>query len=182
MRLTIKKACTAILLTTTFRNSFSSFVRFKWEESLTQPTPRNLSAVVVTTSGTLVRPPEAGILIIVLGKRGRKKLFSKVLLNEYWMIYRGPGFLAVVWFGSSTSPSPSPVNGCLSCSVLLWVACRAYWREKTRERVGERSQIIRRRGCLVIYKPFNTQYLCVQYIGLVVLYLNKSSLWVAGNC
>jgi hypothetical protein len=22
--------------------------------------------------------------------------------KEYWMIYRGPGFLAVVWFGSST--------------------------------------------------------------------------------
>ncbi len=28
--------------------------------------------------------------------------------REYWMIYRGPGFLAVVWFGSSTIPFPSP--------------------------------------------------------------------------
>ncbi len=28
--------------------------------------------------------------------------------TEYWMIYRGPGFLAVVWFGSS--PTPSPVS------------------------------------------------------------------------
>ncbi len=24
----------------------------------------------------------------------------------YWMIYRGPGFLALVWFGNSPTPSP----------------------------------------------------------------------------
>ncbi len=29
--------------------------------------------------------------------------------REYWMIYRGPGFLAVVWFGSTPILSPSPV-------------------------------------------------------------------------
>jgi hypothetical protein len=29
---------------------------------------------------------------------------------EYWMIYRGPGFLAVVWFGSSLTPFPPPVR------------------------------------------------------------------------
>ncbi len=28
--------------------------------------------------------------------------------REYWMIYRLSGFLAVVWFGSSSTPSPSP--------------------------------------------------------------------------
>ncbi len=28
--------------------------------------------------------------------------------HEIWIIYRGPGFLAVVWFGSS--PTPSPVS------------------------------------------------------------------------
>jgi hypothetical protein len=27
--------------------------------------------------------------------------------KEYWMIYRGPSFLAVVWLGSSPTPSPS---------------------------------------------------------------------------
>ena len=32
--------------------------------------------------------------------------------GKYWMIYRGPGFLAFVWFGSSPTPSPpfSSVN------------------------------------------------------------------------
>jgi hypothetical protein len=28
--------------------------------------------------------------------------------REYWMIYRGPGFLAIVWFGSFPPPSPPP--------------------------------------------------------------------------
>ncbi len=26
--------------------------------------------------------------------------------REYWLTYRGPGFLAVIWFGSSPTPSP----------------------------------------------------------------------------
>ncbi len=31
--------------------------------------------------------------------------------REYWMVYRGPGFLAVIWFGSSPMhPSPTPVS------------------------------------------------------------------------
>ncbi len=33
-----------------------------------------------------------------------------VRARGYWMIYRGPGFLDVVWFGSSPSPRPSPVS------------------------------------------------------------------------
>ncbi len=28
--------------------------------------------------------------------------------REYWIIYRGPGFLAVVWFGSFPTTSPPP--------------------------------------------------------------------------
>jgi hypothetical protein len=51
--------------------------------------------------------------------------------REYWMIYRWPGFLAVEWFGSSHSP---PLllrsSSCLSFSVYLCVAVRAYWRER----------------------------------------------------
>ncbi len=26
--------------------------------------------------------------------------------REYWIIYRGPGFIAIVWFGSSPNPFP----------------------------------------------------------------------------
>ncbi len=46
--------------------------------------------------------------------------------REYWMIYRGPGFLAVVWFGSSLSP-PIPSASCRTFSGFLCVAVRAYW-------------------------------------------------------
>jgi len=34
--------------------------------------------------------------------------------REYWMIYRGPGFLVVVWFSSTPilSPNPGTPSGC----------------------------------------------------------------------
>ncbi len=32
--------------------------------------------------------------------------YFMVETREYWMVYRGPGFLAVAWFGSSPAPSP----------------------------------------------------------------------------
>jgi hypothetical protein len=52
--------------------------------------------------------------------------------REYWMIRRGPGFLAVVWFGSSPTPLYPPLSSpCFLCSsVFLCVAGRAYWRER----------------------------------------------------
>ncbi len=60
---------------------------------------------------------------------------SRAGCREFEMIYRGPRFLAVAWFGSSTTPSPHylPSASCLSFSVFLCVAGRAYWRER---RVG----------------------------------------------
>ncbi len=46
-------------------------------------------------------------------------------LREYWMINRWPGFLAVVWFGSSPSPfSPFPVSN-LSLFLSLPVCHRS---------------------------------------------------------
>ncbi len=44
--------------------------------------------------------------------------------REYWIIYRGPGFLAVVWFDSTSTPSPLPpfpLASCFSFSVFLCV-------------------------------------------------------------
>ncbi len=64
------------------------------------------------------------------------------------MIYRGPGFLAVVWFGYS------PVRKLfLFFSLLVCVAGWAYWL-----RGWERSQILRRRESLVLFKWFNTPW------------------------
>jgi hypothetical protein len=48
------------------------------------------------------------------------------------MIYRGQGFLAVKWFGSSPPPSPSPVS---KMSLFLIFLCVA-GRDNLRERMG----------------------------------------------
>ncbi len=74
------------------------------------------------------------------------KLQWIVSVREYWMIYRGPDFPAVVWFGSSPNPSPPP--------LFLCAAGRAYLREKGGR--DTRSQIIRPRGSLALYKSFST--------------------------
>jgi hypothetical protein len=42
--------------------------------------------------------------------------------SDYWMIYRGPGFLAVIWFVSSPTDLPHlPSASCPSFSVFLHV-------------------------------------------------------------
>ncbi len=64
------------------------------------------------------------------------------------MIYKGPGFLAVVWFGSS----PTPFLPLSRQQVSLILAGRAYWRGVG----GGEEQIIRPRESLVLYKSFNT--------------------------
>ncbi len=62
--------------------------------------------------------------------------------REYWMIYIWPGFLAVVWFGSTPTSSPHfPTTSCLSFSVILCIAGRDYWREggETKSYNGEKA-------------------------------------------
>jgi hypothetical protein len=51
--------------------------------------------------------------------------------REYWMLYKGPGFLSVVWFGSFLHPlPPSPASSAgraLSLGSSLWRYCPARW-------------------------------------------------------
>ncbi len=66
--------------------------------------------------------------------------------GEYWLIYRGSGFLAFIWYGSSPTPYlPFPTTNCLSFSVFLCVAGRAHWQERGGAGGLGRSQIIRLR-------------------------------------
>ncbi len=84
--------------------------------------------------------------VFVLGWRQR----------EYWMIYRGPGFLSIVWFCSSHVPPPSPASK-LSLFLRLPGCCRSSLLTGEGGTGGPvKSQIIRRRECLVLYKSFNT--------------------------
>ncbi len=83
----------------------------------------------------------------------RTKGVNRILPREYWMIYRGPGFLAVAWFGSSSTPSP--VSN-LSLFLILPVCRRSSI--NCREGGEARSQIIRRQESLALYKSFNTPW------------------------
>ncbi len=84
--------------------------------------------------------------------------------REYWMIYRGPGFLAVVWFGSS--PTPPPSANCLSLSPPLslsphlskLIVCRRSSDGSGRRGMEEGPNHTTARS-LVLCKSFNTLYL-----------------------
>jgi hypothetical protein len=56
----------------------------------------------------------------------------KLRFREYWMIYRGPGFSHCrrIWLLSCTPCPPLPSVSCLSFSVFLCDAGRAYWEER----------------------------------------------------
>ncbi len=75
--------------------------------------------------------------------------------KEYWMIYRGPGFLSVVWFGSLLTPFPTHQQ-LVSLSQYFYVSPV----ELAEGREWTRSQILRPRVNLVFYKSFYS--LCIQ--------------------
>ncbi len=88
-------------------------------------------------------------LKILLGRFCKTKMSSKP--RECWIIHGEPGFLSVVWFGSS--PTPSPLSRRHTGKL----------RKKDNLLTGGvggkgwvRSQIIRPRESLVLYKSFNT--------------------------
>ncbi len=91
--------------------------------------------------------------------------------REYLMNYRWPGFVAVIWYGSSpTLSSPTPAS-CLSLS-LFWLlphplpaptpaSCLSLslpvcGRSSLLTGEGGRSQIILKQQSLVLCKSFNT--------------------------
>ncbi len=78
---------------------------------------------------------------------------QRTLYRDFWVIYRGLGLLAVVWFGISPTPfPPSPVSK-LSLSFSVF-PCVAGWRGV--KRGWGRSKIIRLWESLARSKSFNT--------------------------
>ncbi len=51
-------------------------------------------------------------------------------IREYWMIYRGPGILAVVWFGPSPNPPPPPSVRSTSDIQEDWERETTCWQER----------------------------------------------------
>ncbi len=89
--------------------------------------------------------------------------------REYWVTYRGSGFLAVELFGSySPSPAHSPSHAIKLSLFLSLPVCR---RSSLltgdgggREWVGEEPKISTPRESLSLYKSFNTLW-CMVYAG-----------------
>ncbi len=74
------------------------------------------------------------------------------------MFYRGPGFLAVLWFCSSHTPSPLTRQQIVSLSQPSFLSPV----ELADQSVGGgwgRSQIVLRRESLILYKSFSTLWL-----------------------
>jgi hypothetical protein len=83
--------------------------------------------------------------------------------REYWMIYRGPGFLGVVWFGSSPTPYlPFQLaEGRPGTKKEDWERETTCWREMERSR-----RIIRQRESMALCKSFNTLCCTVRSQGI----------------
>jgi hypothetical protein len=73
-------------------------------------------------------------------------------VSEYWMIYKGLGFLAVVWFGSSSTPFLFIVRK-LSLFLSLPVCRRSSL--PTSDRGGDMSHTTARKQG-ILYKSFHT--------------------------
>jgi hypothetical protein len=98
-------------------------------------------------------------------------IYPKYRIKEYWMIYRRPGFLTVVWFWLLPPPHfPLQIiqyslyqmvfgGGAKSCDgEKAWLSID-HSILSVRDSLWGRSQIIRQRESLLLYRPFNT--LCI---------------------
>ncbi len=95
---------------------------------------------------------------------GRQKLRISET-RDYWIIYRGPGFLAVLWFGSSPTPSNPPLPSVCWTGDTQGLRNRDNLLTEEGEGKGMRSQIIWLQESLVLYKSLNT--LCLKPTGQV---------------
>ncbi len=74
----------------------------------------------------------------------RQRLYIIRVSREYWIIYRGTGFLAVVWFGSLPTPSP-PLLSVTSTGAHRKTEKKRQLADRRGWRGWERSHITRRR-------------------------------------
>jgi hypothetical protein len=86
---TDRKLCSAVFV-------FIQYIHCKNPTLVSQPIPSQPPSADTHTQ------PDNDIMVFF----SDDKPFPWCLPREYWMIYRGPSFLAVAWFGSSPTPPP----------------------------------------------------------------------------
>ncbi len=101
------------------------------------------------------------------------------------MIYKGPGFLAVTWLGSSLAPfpHPSPVRK-LSLFLSLPVCRRSSLQKIEKERWWRKSQNIRWRGREKALFSLNHSILSSLNLNKIIVanWIRPPHLWVKINC
>ncbi len=90
----------------------------------------------------------AGFWTILILRLDRLAMYEGT--REYWIIYRGPGFLVIAWNGSSLTPSPhSPFSKLtLSFSVFLCVSPESSLLTKGGSEESKNQMIARKNGPL----------------------------------
>ncbi len=91
---------------------------------------------------------------VCLSRTKRDTVALTLKSREYWMIYRGPGFLAVSWLLAC------PLPPLLSLSTTGnaqndWDRETTFWRERGGGEWLARSRTIRPQESLILYKSFN---------------------------
>ncbi len=99
---------------------------------------------------------------------GESTLCHRVPSREYWIIYRGPGFLAVFWFGHSPRPLPPPAGEQVVSLSQSSCVSPVELTDGIRERGGvDEEPNHTTRESLDLYKSFNTLwYLSIPLYGV----------------
>jgi hypothetical protein len=83
------------------------------------------------------------------------------LLREYWTIYRGAGFLSVVWYGSSYTPSPLVFRQKVVSLSQSSRSSLLIWKGGGGGEGGAESDDDEKN--LVLFKSFNTLWFLLSY-------------------
>ncbi len=112
-----------------------------------------------------------------------------LLLREYWMLHRGPGILAIVWFGSSPSlPPPFPSVSSTSDTQEDWERETTLLTSdggKGGGGVGQGAESYKQQENLFLYESFNTLCFCwtrIQDVSLVRKLLMTSRMMKPNIC
>ncbi len=106
-------------------------------------------------------------------------LWIHLYSREYWVIYRGPGFLALALFGSFPTPSPSAVSKIVYLSQSSWDW--GYDGEKAWSSINHSilSTVLVQWWKNLIWQQLSAQMLSVSIYTCAILYPNKeiARLW-----
>jgi hypothetical protein len=108
-----------------------------------------------------------------IGRYWKVCSWRTVSTSEYKMIYGGPGFLAVMWFGSSSAIYDlSLLDSCQSARPASSDSKETKNERQLADGRGSgqwwgRNLILRGRESLVLYKSFNTLWFLHTYLGAV---------------